>query len=156
PDSHRSWGIATVKPVVVLAILLWVPSSGLASEYYFVTVFASQRRLKQPEHAHSFAVFVRLRGEGCDLSKYQMEYFTISWLPATLDVRLFTLQPQEGVNLELHETIVWALDDRQIVSYWGPYQITPDFYARAYRGAAVLNSGAVRYKAVDSFRDRAL
>jgi len=144
-----------VKRLVVLAILLWLPGFGLSGEYYFATVFASQRRLKHPEHAHSFAVFARLRGEGCDLSKYQREYFTISWLPGTLDVRVFSSYPEEGVNLGLHETIRWALDDRQLVSYWGPYQITPDFYARAYRGLGVLNSGAVLYKAVDSFHDTA-
>jgi hypothetical protein len=144
-----------MKRLLALALLLWLPAAGTAEEYYFVTVFGSQRRLKQPDHAHSYAVFVRLYGEGCDLSKYKMEYFTISWLPATLQVRLWACRPEEGVNLDLHSTMHWALDDRRIVAYWGPYQITPDFYARAYRGAGLLNGGAVRYKAADTGYDTA-
>jgi hypothetical protein len=142
-----------MRRLVALVILVALPTVSAAEEYYFVTVFGGQRRFKQPEHSHSWAVFVRLCGEGCDLSKYKMEYFTVSWLPATLEVRTYAVRPEEGVNLELHTTFQWALDDRQIVAYWGPYQITPDFYARAYQGAGLLNSGAVRYKAIDTGYD---
>ena len=36
-----------MKRLLGLALLLWLPSSGIAADYYFVTVFGSQRRLKQ-------------------------------------------------------------------------------------------------------------
>jgi hypothetical protein len=147
-----------VKGLLVSAALLCsLPASSLAGDYFFVVVFASQRavvdEVKDPGNSHSWAVFIRLRGDGCDLSKYHLEYFTISWLPCTLKVRVLALFPELGVNLELHRTIRWALDNRQVISYWGPYQIVPELYHTAYRGAEHLNSGAVRYKAVDSLRN---
>lgn len=134
-------------------LLVCLPAAGVAGEHYFVVVFGSnQRPLKDPRHAHSWAVFVRLCGAGCDLSKYEMEYVTVSWLPCTLEVRLHAARSEPGTNVELHDTIHWALASRQVISYWGPYEILPELYWTAYRGAARLNSGAVRYKAIDSFR----
>jgi hypothetical protein len=146
-----------LKKLLLSALLLCsLPASGWAEEYCFVIVFGSQRPVdKEPQYSHSWGVFIRLYGEGHDLSKYRMEYFTVSWLPCTLQVRVLALFPEPGCNIELHDTIRWALDSGQVIAYWGPYQIVPELYHTAYRRAVLLNSGAVRYKAVESFRNTA-
>src|SRR5262249_1618775 len=76
-----------------------------------------------------------------------------SWLPRTLDIRLRYPVPECGVNLDLDATLRWAIAHRQTVFMWGPVQIDKDLYERALRQIALLESGVVKYKAVDcSFR----
>lgn len=125
------------------------PTLTPADETYFVLVFGSQRPgVNLPGHAHSFATFVRVTGDPCRADA-QVEAFTISWLPATLDVRPLALHPECGVNLDLPTTLKWAQDDGQRVSLFGPFQIQKCCFDRARAKFAQLNSGAVLYKAAD-------
>src|SRR5439155_9922635 len=79
-----------------------------------------------------------------------VEAFTISWMPRTLEIRVGKLHPECGANLDLYTTLNWALGDGQRVSRWGPYLIEKRLYDRAVAQVAHLNSGAVRYKALDT------
>lgn len=122
-----------------------------AGEVYFMAVFGAQRPVVNlPDHAHSFAVFLRGCGQGPDITRYQYDFVIISWLPKTLEVRTLAVLPEPGVNLDLHTTIRWAQDDRLKIAVWGPYQIDADLYQRAVRQTQVLASGQVKYKAVDT------
>lgn len=127
--------------------LAFGPAPARAGEAYFVLVFGAQRGPLEPKYAHSFATFVKAtdcEGGGCVL-----EHHTISWLPANLDIRVHALRGEPGVNLPLHETLQFALSQGERVALWGPYRIEPELYAKSLAEADKLNSGRVRYKAVD-------
>lgn len=143
-----------MKPHVrfLTAMAFWLvslPACARADDAYFLIMFGAQRDAIQPKYTHTFAAFVRAACVG------QLEVHTISWLPADLDVRVLACRPERGRNVELHETIQWALSNDERVFMWGPYQIDPELYCRAVRQCQVLDSGEVRYKAVDSFHDSA-
>ncbi len=136
-----------------LAALLLFPlaNTAAAGEAYYLLVFGSQLPgLNRPAHTHSFATFVRATGLGEGCAAPQIQAWTISWLPRTLDIEVYRLRPECGVNLDLHGTLRWAFDDGQRVSMWGPYQIQKDLFDRALAQVAFLQSGAVCYKAVDT------
>jgi hypothetical protein len=124
--------------------------SAPAAESYYMLVFGSQLpTLNRPNHTHSFAAFVRATGPGCG-PQCVAGCYTISWMPRTLEIRTHRLLPECGVNLDLHATLRWALHDCQRVSVWGPYQIRKELFDQALRQVARLQSGEVRYKAVDT------
>src|SRR4051794_26435445 len=137
----------TLLPVAI-ACLLW-PSPARADEYYFVVVFGANTSPRLPRYSHSWATFVRLTGCGRDLNTYRMETVTISWMPATLNIRPLAVLPEPGVNLDLHTTLCTVLGYREEAAQWGPYQSTPEVYRLALAQKARLESGQVLYKAVD-------
>jgi hypothetical protein len=133
------------------AFLLCGARPAPAQEAYFLLMFGSQRTPPDPDHSHSFATFVRVRYNGGPQPGVPViEAHTISWLPSNLDIRLLALLPEPGHNFDLHTTLRFVLGDRQRVSLWGPYQIDPTLYFAALRQIRLLESGQVRYKAVDS------
>jgi hypothetical protein len=114
------------------------------ADTFFVTVFGAQRPvIKLARHSHSFATFVRVYPNGCAAD------FTISWLPATGNVRPFALKPEPGRNFSLVETFQLCADNGMGVAAWGPYQIHPDLWNRALAQKSRLDSGQVLYKAFD-------
>lgn len=119
-------------------------------ESYYVIVWGSQRPIiNQPNHTHSWATFVRVTGDPAVPGACKIDSFTVSWLPATLIVRPLKLHPEPGVNLDLHRTFAWAINDHQRISMWGPYQIDKCLYDRAVFKHFRLENGEVRYKAAD-------
>jgi hypothetical protein len=119
-------------------------------EAYFLLMFGSQQTPPDADHSHSFATFVRVCYNGPQPGVPVIESHTISWLPRNLDIRVLALLPEPGHNFDLHTTLRFVLGDCQRVSLWGPYQIDPELYCRAMRQIRLLESGQVRYKAVDS------
>jgi hypothetical protein len=134
---------------LVAAVGLLGPAPVRADEYCFLVVFGAESAPKLPRYTHSWATFVRLTGCGRDLNAYQMEAFTISWMPATLEIRPLAPLPEPGANLDLHTTLRTVLAHREAVAQWGPYQIRPEVYQAALLQKARLESGQVRYKACD-------
>jgi hypothetical protein len=127
---------------------LGLQSVAHAEERHYVLIFGSESTPRVPRYTHTWATFVKASGEGADASKYNIDnVFTISWLPASLEVRSFR-RSEEGVNLDLETTLSHVLP-RQRVSLWGPFQISQLFYDRAVEQKARLESGIVKYKAVD-------
>jgi hypothetical protein len=133
--------------------ITWFASGSVAraEERYYIVLFGSQSTPRLARYTHTWATFVKTSGdgEGEDASERHIdEVFTISWMPADMKVRALRLFPKEGVNLDLETTLAHALE-RQRVSEWGPFQISKTIYDRAVERKAQLDSGAVRYKAID-------
>ena len=112
----------------------------LPAPSYHMTVFAVDGGL--PHRSHVFAVFARTdRGPAGDT----VQVVTISWMPG--DGRIALDRSKPGRNYTLAETVQWA---RGIPTLqWGPYPITAELYLRAVTQARRLESGQVRYKALD-------
>src|SRR5438270_13790364 len=91
--------------VAALGFLAGAPSTARAGEVYYVMVFGSQSRPKQLRYTHTWATFIKATGEGDDPNAYDLEYNTISWLPATLEVKVLRPWPEPGVNLDLYQTL---------------------------------------------------
>src|SRR5262249_30845823 len=150
PMSLRRSPTGLLPPLCALALLaLSLPGVAQAGEAHFLLVFASQRVPNQPNYSHTFATFVRASWPGdspCPCCPV-LEARTISWLPQSLVIRTLALCPECGRNLELHETLRYALGSGERVSLWGPYLIDAELYRGALRQAALLDSGRVLYKA---------
>jgi hypothetical protein len=131
--------------VVLLAIACVTPAR--AEEQYYVVVFGSQTRTYQPRLAHSFATFVKVDGPP---GACTFEAHTISWLPETLEVRVWRVRPEPGDNLDLPTTLRVCAEQGAKVVRWGPYPIDPELYHRAMNQIASLDSDSLRYKAVDT------
>jgi len=147
-----------MKPAMLSLATLVVIGLGTAraDEKYYLIVFGSQRPIiNQPAHTHTWATFIRVVDNPAKPGSAKVEPYTISWLPATLIIRPMALRPEPGVNLELHRTVNFVLDDCQCVMMWGPYEIEKCFFDRVAAKKASLESGEVRYKANDTGRDSA-
>ena len=71
-------------------------------------------------------------------------------MPATLDIRPLSLHIEPGVNLELHETLRYALDTGEHIAQWGPYECRPELYYRTVVQKDFLESGAMGYQCIDT------
>jgi hypothetical protein len=135
---------------LVIAILLVggalaelaTPAETQVNRYYMV-VLASQRADARPRASHTFAVFVRTRGERV------VETHSVSWMPATLVIMPLRRTPEPGRNLTLRETLQWARSVNAGISVWGPYEVRKELYDRALKLVERLNSGKVSYIALD-------
>jgi hypothetical protein len=138
-----------IRLIIALAIFA-LPVEAPAADLYFMTVYGAQRPIiNRPKYTHTWATFIRLSGEGTDPRTYQAQAFTISWLPRTLEVRPLDLRAEPGINLNLQDTIAWCDKNRMEIAQFGPYQITPDLWLRAFRRLDRLESGELQYRASD-------
>lgn len=117
------------------------------SRYYFV-LFGAQSIPFRPRTAHTFATYVKATPTAGGAQV--IEPVTISWLPASGPVRPFRLRPVAGRNYTLEETFAITSGNNARVSMWGPFEIDAGRYELAAAQAAVLASGAVRYREFDS------
>src|SRR5262245_33094976 len=118
-------------------------------ERYFVLVFGSQSTPKRPKYTHSWATVVKVTG--CDgPGAPAIEEHTISWMPASLDIRPRSVHVEPGSNLALHFTIEEMLRHKERVSVWGPYEVRPGLVYRFQVQKAFMESGRVGYQCVDS------
>jgi hypothetical protein len=138
---------------LILFLLTCLNSKASAGESYYVMIFGSQSHPKQWKFTHTWAIFVRAVGEGSDSSQYHVEYHTISWLPATLKVRVLAAHPETGVNLDLYNTLQFAQANRERITMWGPFVVSKLLYDRAAAQVARLQGGTVRYRAIDGNQD---
>lgn len=142
-----------VLAAVSLVLVAPGPSWASATERYYVLIFGSQSQPKQLRYTHTWATFIRAVGEGQDPSGATLYHHTISWLPQTLEVRVWAPFPEPGVNLDLYETLGAVAASDQRVTMWGPFVITPDIYQRSHQIRDILASGAVRYRAISTSRN---
>jgi hypothetical protein len=123
-------------------------------ERYFVIVFGSQSAPKVPKFTHSWAAVVKVTG--CDKPESRkVEMHTISWMPATLNIRTASCRVEPGTNLGLHFTIEEMLRNGEHVAFWGPYEVGPGFFYRFQVQKAFMESGRVGYQCIDSFGEAA-
>jgi hypothetical protein len=118
-------------------------------ELYFMIIFSQEGSGHEPWLSHTFATFVKATGTGSDRNQYRLEHHTISWLPASRDVRLLRLGPEPGKNFSREDTLRWARSLNVRISMLGPYQIQKELYERAVRQVQRLNQGKIAYKAID-------
>jgi hypothetical protein len=134
------------------------PSTGLTAaappgERYFLLIFGSESTPKKPKYTHSWATVVRVV-ESADAPP-AVEPHTISWMPATLDIRPLSPRVERGTNLEMHFTIQEMLRNGEQVAMWGPYEVGPGLYQRFLVQKQFLESGQVGYQCIDSFGEAA-
>jgi hypothetical protein len=135
---------------LLVCLGMTITPAARCDEFFYLLVFGSQTPRPCPRYSHTFATFVRATGRGPCAESYQLECNTISWLPEGGDVRLAALMPECGRNLDLDTTLHWATGTGQHIALWGPYQIDRELYGRALHQVALLESGAVCYKAIDT------
>ena len=111
-------------------------------------VFGSQSRPKQLRYTHTWATFIKATGEGSDPNAYALESNTISWLPATLEVKVFRPWPEPGVNLDLYQTLQAMHANGESITMWGPFIVGPEVYQRSLWVQSIIASGAPRYRAI--------
>jgi hypothetical protein len=128
-----------------LAFIL-LPRPAAAQDRYYLWVFSSQSEPKLPCYTHTWAALARLP-DGCGPRPFVT--FTLSWMPATLRIRTYALLPEPGVNLDLPTTLRFVWSEGERISVWGPYAVSACLYERAWRQKVRLESGEVRYRALD-------
>jgi hypothetical protein len=143
---------------------------------YFIIPFAYQDRGNHPEHSHSFISVIRVLADnkqpkqtpGLKTGRYknrEFEAFTISWLPhdfmsnphlCVFDGAGSRLIPQNnkcpvspGRNFTLEETIKLAVDSKNAVAMWGPYEIKQAAFDLAVKRKRLLDGGTIKYRADD-------
>jgi hypothetical protein len=148
----------------------------LKADRYFIIPFAYEDRGNHPEFSHSFISVVRVFADnkqekltpGLKAGTYRnwdFEAFTISWLPADFlknphlcvfdgpGSRLFPKNNKcpisPGRNCNLAETIQLAVDAKNAVAMWGPYEIRKEGFDRGIKRKKLLDSGAIKYRADD-------
>jgi hypothetical protein len=143
----RGVGKAGWAGVLALAALALPCQSARAAEHYYVIIFAAQADPPLPRYAHTFATFVRAAGSSPACCA--VEAHTISWLPASGEIRTFRFFPERGANLDLAGSLRFARSLGARVSRWGPFEVRPELYARAQAEIALLSTGVVEYKVLD-------
>lgn len=141
--------IAFEMLLVLSAALLAAPKSARADELYYMIIFGQQGGANQLELSHTFATFVKATGDGPDKSKYGVDSHTISWMPRTLDVKALR-RPEEGINLDLKDTLRQAAASKAVVSMWGCFRIKKELFDRALLQVSRLGKGDIDYKVLDS------
>lgn len=128
------------------------PSPG---EHYYILIWASQRVLRiQPAYTHSFATIVHTVEPGPGQVTI-LDAHTISWLPATLDIRTLACHPEPGVNLTLQETLEYVRQNRERVSLWGPFECRTNVYRRFLVQKDFLETSGIGYQCVDNWGEAA-
>jgi len=143
---------------------------------YFIIPFAYQDRGNHPEHSHSFISVIRVFADNKQPkltpglptrreANRNFEAFTISWLPAdfltnpnlcVFDGFASRLIPQNnkcpvspGRNFSLEETIKLAVDQKNAVAMWGPYEIKQPAFDLGVKRKELLDGGTIKYRADD-------
>lgn len=100
----------------------------------------------RPKTAHTWATFVK----ACHSSDtLVLETFTISWLPVDMPVKPLRLRPVHGRNYSLEETMRLYTTGKHEIGLWGPYEIREYWYQEAALRKANLDSGCVKYRALE-------
>lgn len=108
-------GLTAVRPPTPAASLNRAALDDAApGERFYSLVFASQSVPRRPAASHTWTTVVR--AVECPGQTPALEVHTISWLPATLAIRPLRLGVEPGANLGLHETLLYAIANRERVS----------------------------------------
>ena len=125
--------------VALLLVFFLSPNSARAADRYYVVVFAYDSNPPTARGAHTFATFLKV-GDAKDGEKAKpVEAVTISWLPASLDVKLLA-PPERGNNFDLLSTMKIAQTQKAVIAAWGPFETKKDLFDRAVAQAKKLSS----------------
>jgi hypothetical protein len=123
-------------------------------ERYYALIWASQRVPRTPPYSHTFATVVHTAEPGPGQVKV-LDVNTISWLPATLDIRTLARRPEPGVNLTLAETLAYARRNGERVSLWGPFELRASSYKRFLVQKHFLETSGIGYQCDDNMGEAA-
>ena len=148
----------------------------LKHDRYFIIPFAYQDKGNHPEFSHSFITVIRVFATnkqakltpGLPTRRYkgwEFEAYNISWLPADFltnphlcvfegpGSRLFPKMNKcpisHGKNFSLQETIKLAVDAKNAVAMWGPYEIAKPGFDLGVKRKKLLDGGTIKYRADD-------
>lgn len=141
--------------VFFFGLMITSPVSAELNNRHFMIVYGFQDAINTPRNSHTFATFLESSWSESTGDFTGIQVHTISWYPASMEIRIFRLLPEAGVNLELAETLNLAASLGVSVIRWGPVEISEDLYHTALRQIDFLQSGAVDYIAEDSLRRNA-
>lgn len=130
-------------------VLILIAAPATAGDRYYSILFGSQSDPKRAKHSHTFGCVIKATGEGCDRDQYALEVYTISWMPADMQINTLRFIPEAGKNLSLRDTIAWTQDTNQNVAYWGPFELYPKSFYRVMARINDLESGRVKYQCID-------
>jgi hypothetical protein len=143
---------------------------------YFIVPFAYQNKRNDPEFSHSFISVIHLLPLGKQsglrsglrrgrFERRDFEAFTISWLPHDFDTNphlcVFDgfgsrVDPKRnkcpisvGRNFGLDETLKLAVNAKNAVAMWGPYEIRKEAFDLGVKRKRLLDGGTIRYRADD-------
>jgi hypothetical protein len=143
---------------------------------YFIIPFAYQDRWIKPQLSHSFISVIRVLGEGKQPSQtsgfrrgryknWNFEAFTISWVPHDFDTnpdlcvfdgfgsrifpKLNKCPISVGRNFNLAETMKLAVNKKNAVGMWGPYEIKKAAFDLGVKRKQLLDGGTIGYRADD-------
>lgn len=143
---------------------------------YFIIPFAYEDSTNAPQYSHSFQSVIRVLADdkqpkltrGLTRLKYknrEFEAFTISWLPHDFDTnpnlcvfegfgaRLFPERNRcpvvVGKSFKLAQTIKMAVDVKNAVCVWGPYEIKREAFDLGVKRLRLLEGGTIKYRADD-------
>lgn len=121
--------------------------SNSVEDRYYVIVFSHQKnvgnRLPPPHSSHTWATFVKVNGDSIEEEK------TISWGPED-NIIAVGREAVVGKNSNLKESLEFARSNGYVISHWGPYEISAEFYARGVERQRELESGKYLYKVLDA------
>jgi len=118
-----------------------------AAPRYYMVLFGGQSVPFVPRTAHTFGTFVKATPDAT--GALSLEQVTISWLPESGPVQPLRIRSVPGHNYTLEETFAIAAKNNARMSMWGPFEIDAGRYNAAAQ-AATLESGAVRFRSLDS------
>ncbi|HSI12685.1 MAG TPA: hypothetical protein VK961_11610 [Chthoniobacter sp.] len=148
----------------------------LTNDRYFIIPYAYEDKDVRPELSHSFMTVIRVfaHGKGASVTRglkerryknWNFEAFTISWLPHDFDknpdlcvfegfgARLIPdwnkCPVVVGRDFKLEETVQLAVNVKNAVCMWGPYEITKGAFDLAVKRLRLLDSGKIKYRADD-------
>jgi hypothetical protein len=79
-----------------------------------------------------------------------VEVQSISWMPATLQVRTLNLGLERGVNLTSAQSFQHAARTGQRITLWGVYQIHDSVYEKFVSRRQQLLTGRIGYQCLDT------
>ena len=143
---------------------------------YFIIPFAYQNRWNNPKFSHTFISVIRVLADGklpsftsgLRRGRYKNRNFgafTISWLPHDFDTNPH-LCVFDGVGsrvvpkwnkcpisvgrcFKLEKTLKLAVDDKNAVGMWGPYEIKKEAFDLGVKRKQLLDGGTIGYRADD-------
>jgi hypothetical protein len=143
---------------------------------YFIVPFAYQDKRNDPEFSHSFISVIRVPADSKQRSltsgfrrrrfkNRDFEAFTISWLPHDFDTNPHLLvfegvgslvapkmnkcPTSVGRNFRLDQTLKLAVNVKNAVGMWGPYEIKKEASDLAAKRKRLLDGGTIGYRADD-------
>jgi hypothetical protein len=139
-ESTRIEDVAVILALATVALALSASNTHPECPRYYMVLFGGQSERLRPKSAHTWATYVKVTPGAATI-----EEFTISWLPASLNVRPGKLRAEPGTNLSLEQTLGMMTNGNHSVSFWGPFEIGQEFYEESYGQKCFLESGMSQY-----------